>query len=66
MLTTAIPKNISAEVASFRKDPVIIVEPNARSSKAYIQLADEIIEKNHSINNDTFQSFSDTENLDEL
>lgn len=66
MLTTAIPKNISAEVASFRKDPVIIVEPNARASKAYIQLADEIIEKNHSLNNDTFQSFSDTENLDEL
>ena len=66
MLTTAIPKNIAAEVASFKKDPVIIVEPKARSSKAYMQLAEEIIEKNDSLNNDTFQSFSDTENLDEL
>ncbi|MDX1702066.1 MAG: AAA family ATPase [Melioribacteraceae bacterium] len=66
MLTTSIPKNIAAEEASFRKDPVIIVEPRAKSSIAYIQLADEIIEKNSSINDDLFQSFSDTESLYDL
>lgn len=66
MLTTAIPKNVAAEEASFRKDPVIIVEPHAKSSLAYIQLADEILERNHSMNNDTFQSFADTEYLSEL
>jgi len=66
MLTTAIPKNIAAEEASFLNDPVIIVAPNAKSSKAYEQLADEIIERNHSFQNDTFQSFSDTDYLDEF
>ncbi len=66
MLTTAIPKNIAAEEASFKNDPVIIVAPNAKSSLAYKQLADEIIEKNISMHNDTFQSFSDTDYLNEL
>jgi chromosome partitioning protein len=66
MLTTAIPKNIAAEEASFRKDPVIIVEPNAKSSVAYKQLAEELIEKNANLDRETFQSFTDTENLDEL
>jgi chromosome partitioning protein len=66
MLTTAIPKNIAAEEASFKNDPVIIVAPNAKSSKAYEQLADEIIERNHSMHNDTFQSFSDTDYLNDL
>ncbi len=66
MLTTAIPKNIAAEEASFRKDPVIIVEPNAKASIAYKQLADELIEKNHSTNNDVFQSFADTDFLSDL
>ncbi len=66
MLTTAIPKNIDAEEASFYKDPVIIVEPNAKSSIAYIQLADELIEKNISLHGDTFQSFSDTDYLADL
>ncbi|MCB0743202.1 MAG: ParA family protein [Ignavibacteriae bacterium] len=66
MLTTAIPKNSAAEEASFRKDPVIIVEPNAKSSKAYEQLAEELIERNHSLDENTFQSFADTDNLNEL
>lgn len=66
MLTTAIPKNIAAEEASFRKDPVIIVDPKAKASVAYYQLADEIIERNVNSMTDTFQSFSDTEFLHEL
>ena len=66
MLTTAIPKNVAAEEASFRKDPVIIIEPSAKSSIAYTQLADEIIEKNVDLNNNPLQSFTDTENLGEL
>ncbi len=66
MLTTSIPKNIAAEEASFRNDPVIIINPGAKSSLAYNQLADEIIEKNHSLGNDVFQSFSDTEDLADL
>ena len=59
-------KNIAAEEASFYKDPVIIVEPNAKSSIAYNQLADELIERNISLHEDTFQSFSDTDYLEEL
>ena len=66
MLTTAIPKNVAAEEASFRKDPVIIVEPNAKSSIAYDHLADEIIEKNKAAANEIFQSFADTEHLSDL
>lgn len=66
MLTTAIPKNVAAEEASFHKDPVILVEPNAKSSLAYVQLAHEIIERNHSMNKDRFQSFADTEYLSDL
>jgi len=66
MLTTAIPKNVAAEEASFRKDPVVILEPNAKSSIAYLQLADEIIEKNIDITQEAFQSFTDTESLGEL
>ena len=64
MLTTAIPKNVAAEEASFRSDPVIIVEPNAKSSLAYTQLADEIIERNNSLGSDDFQTFSDVDTLD--
>lgn len=64
MLTTAIPKNVAAEEASFRSDPVIIVEPNAKSSLAYTQLADEIIERNISLNSEDFQTFSDVDSLD--
>lgn len=66
MLTTAIPKNVAAEEASFQKDPVIIVDPNAKASIAYNQLADEIMERSHSTNNDVFQSFSDTDYLIDL
>lgn len=66
MLTTAIPKNVAAEEASFKKDPVIIVEPNAKSSIAYQKLADEIIERNQSLTSDFFQSFADTEQLKDL
>lgn len=66
MLTTAIPKNVAAEEASFRKDPVIIVEPNAKSSLAYQQLADEIIERNVTFNNEQMQSFADTDYLSDL
>ena len=66
MLTTAIPKNVAAEEASFKKDPVIIVEPQAKSSIAYDKLADEIIEKNQSMSNEIFQSFADTEHLNDL
>jgi cellulose biosynthesis protein BcsQ len=66
MLTTAIPKNVAAEEASFRSDPVIIIEPGAKSSLAYNQLADEIIEKNQNLESDIFQSFADTEYLEDL
>ena len=66
MLTTAIPKNVVAEEASFRSDPVIIVEPNAKSSIAYGQLADEIIEKNQNMGEEVFQSFADTDYLADL
>jgi chromosome partitioning protein len=66
IMTTAIPKNIAAEEASFRKDPVIILEPHAKSSLAYDQLADEIIEKNQAMGNEIFQSFADTEHLSDL
>jgi len=66
MLTTAIPKNVAAEEASFHKDPIIIVDPHAKSSIAYKQLAEEIIEKNHSLHNGAFQSFSDTDSLSDL
>ena len=66
MLTTAIPKNVAAEEASFRKDPVIIVEPNAKSSLAYRQLAEELIERNISFAGEQVQSFADTEFLEEL
>lgn len=66
MMTTAIPKNIAAEAASFKKDPVIIVEPNAKSAIAYCQLADEIIEKNQNLEKEVFQSFADTDYLADL
>jgi len=66
MLTTAIPKNVATEEASFRNDPVIIVEPNAKSSIAYVQLADEIIEKNQNLGDEVFQSFADTDYLADL
>jgi len=66
MLTTAIPKNIAAEEASFRKDPVIIVNPKAKSSLAYRNLADEIIERSSSDDGGLLQSFSDTDYLNEL
>lgn len=66
MLTTAIPKNVAAEEASFHKDPIIIIDPNAKSSIAYNQLADEIIERNQLELSDKFQSFSDTNYLEEL
>ena len=36
------------------KRQVIIVEPNARASIAYNQLADELLEKNSSMHQDTF------------
>lgn len=66
MLATAIPKNIAAEEASFHSDPVIIIEPKAKSSLAYEQLADEIAENNHLLDQDTFQSFSDVDSLSDL
>jgi len=66
MLTTSIPKNVAAEEASFRMDPVIILEPNAKSSIAYDMLAEEIIERNHSLNKDIIQSFADTDYLSDL
>jgi cellulose biosynthesis protein BcsQ len=66
MLTTAIPKNVAAEEASFRKDPVIIVEPHAKSSIAYRQLAEELMERNISVGSEQIQSFADTEYLEEL
>jgi chromosome partitioning protein len=66
MLTTAIPKNVAAEEASFKKDPVIIVEPNAKSSIAYEKLAEEILEKNQASGGEIIQSFADTEHLSNL
>ncbi|MDX1699582.1 MAG: ParA family protein [Melioribacteraceae bacterium] len=66
MLTTTIPKNVAAEEASFNKDPVIIVDPNAKSSIAYKTLAEEIIEKNQTVGSEIFQSFSDTEHLGDI
>ncbi len=64
MLSTAIPKNVAAEEASFHDDPVIIVEPRAKASIAYTQLADEIIERNNSFGTDDFQTFADVDTLE--
>jgi chromosome partitioning protein len=64
MLTTAIPKNIAAEEASFHDDPVIILEPRAKASVAYTQLADEIIERDGLLSSDDFQTFSDVDTLE--
>lgn len=66
MLTTAIPKNVAAEEASFKNDPVIIVDPNAKSSLAYRQLAEEIIERTGSFSQNEIQSFADTDFLADL
>lgn len=66
MFTTAIPKNVAAEAASFKDNPVIMVEPKAKASIAYKQLANELIEKNYNTDNDLIKSFSDTDYLPEL
>ncbi len=46
VLQTVIPKNIAIVEATFQSMPSIKHNPTAKSSVAYIQLADEIIEKN--------------------
>jgi nitrogenase subunit NifH len=48
MFRTTIPKNIVVTEASYHNKPSIEFNPAAKSSLAYFQLADEIIEKNSS------------------
>lgn len=66
MFATAIPKNIAAEEASFLNDPIIIIDPSAKSAVAYAQLADELIERNSYLFNNTIQTFADTEEINEM
>ncbi|OGU77143.1 MAG: hypothetical protein A2V93_02245 [Ignavibacteria bacterium RBG_16_34_14] len=46
MLRTVIPKNVAIVEATFQNKPSIKLNPSAKSSVAYLLLADEIIEKN--------------------
>jgi chromosome partitioning protein len=46
VLRTVIPKNVAIVEATFQNKPSIKLNPSAKSSIAYLQLADEIIEKN--------------------
>ncbi|MDO8550236.1 MAG: ParA family protein [Ignavibacteria bacterium] len=46
ILRTVIPKNVAIVEATFYNKPSIKHNPSAKSSVAYLQLADEIIEKN--------------------
>jgi chromosome partitioning protein len=46
ILHTVIPKNVAIAEATFHNKPSIKYNPSAKSSVAYLQLADEIIEKN--------------------
>jgi chromosome partitioning protein len=46
MLRTSIPKNVSVMEATFHHKPVMIFDPYAKSSLAYLKLADELIERN--------------------
>jgi len=46
VLRTVIPKNVAIVEATFQNKPSIKLNPSAKSSVAYLQLADEIIEKN--------------------
>jgi chromosome partitioning protein len=46
ILKTVIPKNVAVMEASFHNKPLIEYNPSAKSSLAYLQLAEEIIEKN--------------------
>ncbi len=46
ILRTVIPKNVAIVEATFYNKPSIKHNPSAKSSLAYMQLADEIIEKN--------------------
>lgn len=46
ILKTIIPKNVAVVEATFHNKPSIEYNPSAKSSVAYLQLAEEIIEKN--------------------
>jgi len=48
MFRTTIPKNVVIIEASYHYTPSIVFNPEAKSSRAYFQLAEEIIEKNSS------------------
>jgi chromosome partitioning protein len=48
MFRTTIPKNVVVTEASYHNKPSIEFNPIAKSSRAYFQLAEEIIEKNSS------------------
>ena len=48
MFNTVIPKNAVVSEATYYNKPSIIFSPTAKSSVAYLKLADEIIEKNAS------------------
>ncbi len=61
MLTTAIPKNTSAEDSTFYQTPVILKYPHAKISIAYKQLAQEIIENNNLMREDYLSDFNEAE-----
>ncbi len=65
MLSTVIPKNSLAEEASFYRKPVLDLYPNAKSSKAFMQLAEEIIEKNHTFVYESLSGLDDYQIIDE-
>lgn len=45
VLNLVIPKNVEVSEASFYNKPILLFNPNAKSSKAYERLADELINK---------------------
>jgi chromosome partitioning protein len=50
ILNTSIPKNATVGEASINNKPLLIFEPNARASKAYIKLASELSERKNLFN----------------
>ncbi|GBD91203.1 sporulation initiation inhibitor protein Soj [bacterium BMS3Abin04] len=46
MMKISIPKNIEVAESTFLSKPIILTNPDAKSSKAYIKLADELLANN--------------------
>ena len=45
ILNTSIPKNATVGEASINNKPILTFEPNATAAKAYVRLAEELIER---------------------